>query len=431
MAVSNGSTKVDEEFAQLILSPRAYAEQTVLYESFRWLRANNPVGRVEVDGYDPFWAVTKHKDILEISRQNDLFHSGDNGTVFRPRAAEDLVRSMRDGSPNLFRTLVHMDAPDHLKYRRITLDWFAPQKLQSLEARIRVIAREAVERMASHGSECDFARDVALLYPLRVVMEILGIPEQDEPLMLKLTQEIFGSEDEDLRRDARSAGDPATQVGQLLDVVADFETYFARLTEARRKDPRDDVASIIAHAKIDGAAMGHTEAMSYYVIIATAGHDTTSSSTSGAIWALCEHPGEFRKVKADRSLIPRLIEEAVRYTTPVRHFMRSATADTQIRGRTIAKGDRLMLCYPSGNRDEEAFQDPDLFRVDRDATRHVAFGYGGHVCLGQHLARLEMRIFFEELLERLESIELAGTPRRSASTFVGGPKTVPIRFKIN
>jgi cytochrome P450 len=249
--------------------------------------------------------------------------------------------------------------------------------------------------------------------------------------MLKLTQEIFGSDDEDLRRDARSAGDPAAQVGQLLDVIADFETYFARLTEARRKDPRDDVASIIAHAKIDGAAMGHAEAMSYYVIIATAGHDTTSSSTSGAIWALCEHPGEFQKVKADRSLIPKLIEEAVRYTTPVRHFMRSATADTQIRGRTIAKGDRLMLCYPSGNRDEEAFQDPDLFRVDRDATRHVAFGYGGHICLGQHLVRLEMRIFFEELLERLESIELAGTPCRSASTFVGGPKTVPIRFKIN
>jgi cytochrome P450 len=338
MAVSNGSAKVDEEFARLILSPRAYAEQTVLYESFRWLRANNPIGRVEVDGYDPFWAVTKHKDILEISRQNELFHSGDNGTVLRPRAAEDLVRPMRGGSPNLFRTLVHMDAPDHLKYRRITLDWFAPQKLQSLEARIRVIAREAVERMASHGSECDFARDVALLYPLRVVMEILGVPEQDEPLMLKLTQEIFGADDEDLRRDARSAGDPATQVGQLLDVVADFEAYFARLTEARRADPRDDVASIIAHARIDGAAMGHAEAMSYYVVIATAGHDTTSSSTSGAIWALCEHPGEFRKVKADRSLIPRLIEEAVRYTTPVRHFMRSATADTQISGADDRQG---------------------------------------------------------------------------------------------
>jgi cytochrome P450 len=351
--------------------------------------------------------------------------------VLRPRAAEDMVRSMRNGDANLLPMMVNMDAPDHLKYRRITQGWFVPQKLQSLEARIRVIAREAVERMASHGSECDFARDVGLLYPLRVVMEILGVPEQDEQLMLKLTQEIFGQDDEDLRRDARSADDPVARLDQLMEVIADFETYFARLTEARRADPRDDVASIIAHAKIDGAPIGHSEAMSYYVLIATAGHDTTSSSTSGAIWALCEHPEEFRKVKADRSLIPKLVEEAVRYTSPVQHFMRSATADTEIRGRTIAKGDRLMLCYPSGNRDEEVFHDPDQFRVDRDATRHVTFGYGAHVCLGQHLARLEMRIFFEELLERLESIELAGTPRRSASTFVGGPKTVPIRFKMN
>jgi cytochrome P450 len=431
MAVSNGSTKVDQELARLIVSPRAYAEQTVLYQAFRWLRENNPLGRVEVDGYDPFWAVTKHKDILEISRQNDSFHNGDNGTVLRPRAAEDMVRSMRGGAPNLLRMMINMDAPDHLKYRHITQGWFTPQKLQSLETRIRVIAREAVDRLASHGRECDFARDVALLYPLRVVMEILGVPEQDEPRMLKLTQEIFGSDDEDLRRDARAAGDPAAQLGQLLEVVADFEAYFAGLTEARRAEPRDDIASIIAHAEIDGTPMGYSEAMSYYVIIATAGHDTTSSSTSGAIWALCEHPGEFRQVKADRSLIPKLVEEAVRYTTPVQHFMRSATVDTQIRGRTIAKGDRLMLCYPSGNRDEEVFDEPDRFRLDRDATRHVAFGHGAHVCLGQHLVRLEMRIFFEELLERLESIELAGVPRRSASTFVGGPKTVPIRFKIS
>jgi cytochrome P450 len=431
MDVSNGSAKVDEELARLIVSPRAYAEQTTLYQGFRWLRANNPIGRVEVDGYDPFWAVTKHQDILEISRQNDLFHNGDNATVLRPRAAEDMVRSMRGGNPNMFRMMINMDAPDHMKYRRITQGWLMPQKLQSLENRIRAIAREAVDRMASYGNECDFARDVALHYPLRVVMEIVGVPAQDEPRMLKLTQEIFGANDEDLRRDARATDDPAALLGQLMDVIADFEAYFAGLTEARRADPRDDIASIIAHAKIDGAAMGHSEAMSYYILMATAGHDTTSSSTSGAIWSLCEHPSEFRKVKADRSLIPKLVEEAVRYTSPVRHFMRSATADTQIRGQTIAKGDRLMLCYPSGNRDEEVFDDPDRFRVDRDATRHVAFGYGGHVCLGQHLARLEMRMFFEELLERLESIELAGEPRRSASTFVGGPKTVPIRFKMS
>jgi cytochrome P450 len=431
MNASNETATVNEQLARLILSPRAYAEQTALWEGFRWLRANNSIGRIEVDGYDPFWAVTKHSDILEVSRQNDLFHNGDNSTVLRPRAAEDLVRSVRGGSPHLFRMMVNMDAPDHMKYRRITQGWLMPQKLKSLEGRIRVIARDAVNRMAAHGHECDFARDVALYYPLRVIMEILGVPREDEPLMLKLTQELFGSTDEDLGRDARATGDPVAQINSLLDVAADFEVYFTRLTAARRADPRDDIATIIANAEIDGAPMGHLEAMSYYILIATAGHDTTSSSTSGAIWALCEHPSEFRKVKADRSLVPNLVEEAVRYTTPAAHFMRTATADTQMRGRTIAKGDRLMLCYLSGNRDEEVFHEPDLFRVDRDATRQVTFGYGAHVCLGQHLARLEMRIFFEELLERLDSIELAGTPGRSASIFVSGPKTVPVRFRLN
>jgi cytochrome P450 len=318
-----------------------------------------------------------------------------------------------------------------MKYRRITQGWLMPQKLKSLEDRIRVLAREAVDGMAAHGGECDFARDVALHYPLRVIMELLGVPRQDEPLMLKLTQETFGSDDEELSRDGCATAGPIARMNSLLEVAADFEDYFAGLTAARRADPRDDLATVIARAEIDGVPIDDMEATSYYILIATAGHHTTSSSTSGAIWALCEHPEEFRKIKADRSLVPKLIEEAVRYTAPAGHFMRTATADTQLRGRPIAKGDRLMLCYPSGNRDEQVFDEPDLFRVDRDGTRHVGFGHGVHVCLGQHLARLEMRIFFEELLERLESIELAGEPRRSASIFVSGPKTVPVRFKLS
>jgi len=423
--------EVPARLAELIVSPKAYAEQTELHAGFGWLRANNPLGRVEIEGFDPFWAVTKHSDILEISRQNDLFHNGDRSTTLVTRVADQKVRALTGGSPHLIRTVVHMDAPDHLKYRRITQAWFMAQRVKSLEDRIRAIARGFVERMAARGRECDFVRDVALHYPLHVVMEILGVPEQDEPRMLKLTQELFGSQDEDLGRDVAATDDPAAHIKQLFEVFADFQAYFARLTEARRMTPRDDAASVIANALIDGNPISHFEAMSYYVIIATAGHDTTSSSTSGAVWALCENPDEFRKVKADPGLIPKLVEEAVRWTTPVQHFMRTATANTELRGRRIAKGDWLMLCYPSGNRDEDAFEQPDRFRADRDASRSVAFGYGAHVCLGQHLARLEMRIFFEELMTRLESVELAGTPRRSASIFVGGPKSLPIRFVMN
>ena len=167
------------------------------------------------------------------------------------------------------------------------------------------------------------------------------------------------------------------------------------------------------------------------MILATAGHDTVASSTSGAIWALCENPDEFRKVKNDPGLIPNLVGEAARWTTPVQHFMRTATASTELRGRRIAKGDWLMLCYLSGNRDEEAFEYPDRFSVDRNLQPNVAFGYGAHACLGQHLARLEMCIFFEELFARLVQIEIAGEPRRSASIFVGGPMTLPVRSRIN
>jgi cytochrome P450 len=431
MNTATESIRVNDEIAQLILSPRAYAEQTALFQGLRWLRAHNPVGRVEVEGYDPFWATTKHADIVEISRQNDLFHNGDEGTILRPRATEDLVRSIQNGSPHLLRSMITMDAPEHPKYRRAIQAWFMPQKLQSIETRIRRLAREAVDHMATFGGECDFCRDIAFHYPLRVVMEILGIPAEDESLMLRFTKELLGRDDEDLRRDARSEGTPEDRLNQRLDVIADLENYFARITEARRTEPRDDLATVIANVEIDGAPVGRSVVMNYFILMINAGHETTSSSISGAIWALCECPDEFHKVKADRSLVPNLVEEAVRYTSPVGHFMRSATAETSLSGRTIAKGDRLMLCYPSGNRDEEVFDEPDQFRVDRDSTLHRTFGNGAHVCLGQHLARLEIRIFFEELLPRLEHVELAGPPRRSASTLVSGPKTVPIRFRMD
>jgi len=429
--MANESNRVSAELGRLLLSPRAYAEQTELLQSYRWLRANNPIGRVEVDGYDPFWAVTKHVDIVEISRQNDRFHNGDKGLILKPRSIEQAVLKVKNGRPNVFHSMVTMDAPDHSKYRRITQAWLMPQKLHALEARIRAIARASVEHMASHDGKCDFVGDVALHYPLRVVMEILGVPAEDEALMLKLTQENFGAEDETLRRDARSAGSPEERLSQQLEVRADIEAYFSKLTDTRRQNPRDDIATVIATAEIDCAPINHAAATDYSVLMMLAGHETTSSSTAGAIWALCERPDEFRKVKADRSLISNLVEEAVRYTSPVGHFMRSATAETQLRGRTIAKGDRLMLCYPSGNRDEEVFDEPDEFRVERDPTKHRAFGNGAHVCLGQHLARMEMRIFFEELMERLESIELAGQPRRSASAHIGGPKSVPVQFRMN
>ena len=421
--------EIPQEIASTLVDPKSYASDTI-HKSYAWLRANNPLGRAKLEGYDPFWVVTKHADILDVSRQNALFHSGDRQTTLSTQEGDKQVRKMTGGSPHLVRSLVQMDAPDHPKYRALTQSWFLPHNIRSLEERIRRIARASVENMLEKGGECEFVADVALHFPLHVIMEILGVPAEDEPRMLMLTQELFGSTDPELGLQAETQ-DPAKAIELVQAVLMDFYNYFAKITAARRAEPRDDLASVIANSTIDGQPISEFEALSYYVIVATAGHDTTSSSTAGAMWALAERPAEFDKVRANPALIPGLVEEAVRWTTPVKHFMRSATADTELRGRRIAKDDWLMLCYASGNRDEDVFEDPFAFRVDRSPNRLVSFGYGAHLCLGQHLAKMEMRILFEEMLPHLKSLELAGEPKMSEAVFVNGPKKLPIRFAMN
>lgn len=423
MAVTD--TAIPNEIAKTLVNAEDYATGDV-HRSYDWLRANQPLGRAALDGFEPFWVVTKHADIMEISRQNALFHNAGRPTVLTPKAIEDQVRKLTGGSAQMGRTLVEMDAPEHLKYRALTQAWFMPQSIKSLEARIREIARASIERMLLTGGTCDFAEEVSLHFPLHVIMEILGVPESDEPLMLKLTQEHFGSEDPDFGR--KRAQTPEAMLEAAQGVVRDFYEYFGRISEDRRRTPRNDLASVIANAKIGGEPISELDALSYYLIAATAGHDTTSSTVAGAMWALAAHPDEFSAVKADPSLIPSLVDEAIRWTTPVKHFMRTAVEDYEIRGQTIRKNDWLMLCYASGNRDEEVFEEPHTFRTTRKPNRHIAFGYGAHVCLGQHLAKMEIRIFFEELLPLIQHVSLAGQPKNSHSVFVSGPKSVPLTF---
>ncbi|MES2034286.1 MAG: cytochrome P450 [Pseudomonadota bacterium] len=422
--------RIPDDIAAKAIDPRSYGDDSV-HEAFRWLRNNQPLGKAELEGIYPFWLVTKHADILEVSRQNDLFHSGDMPSTFTTIEGDAAVRAMTGGSPHLVRTLVQMDAPDHPKYRIMTQSWFLPQNIRKLEDRIRQIAKEHVDRMEALGGECDFVNEIALYYPLRVIMEILGVPAEDEPRMLKLTQELFGAQDPELNRQRSEQMSAADGMAAMQAVIADFFMYFKAITDDRKANPRDDVASVIANGKLDGEPINDFEAMSYYVIVATAGHDTTSSSTAGAVWGLCANPDQFAKVKADLSLIPGMVDESIRWMTPVKHFMRSATADTELGGKKIAKGDWLWLAYPSGNRDEEVFDEPDAFRVDRKPNKHLAFGYGAHLCLGQHLAKMEMRILFEELLPRLKTLEFAGEPKLSQGSFVSGPKTLPIRYSFN
>jgi hypothetical protein len=422
--------RIPQDKADLLGTPAAYADGRI-HETYRWLRANEPFGIAKLEGVDPFWVVTRHADILEISRQNDLFRNGDRNPVITSQEADRKVREMMGGSPHLLRTLIHMDAPDHLKYRALTQAWFMPQNLRLMEERIRVIARAAVDKMAATGGRCDFVHDVALHFPLHVIMSILGVPEADEPRMLQLTQEIFGAGDPELSRNKAAAKPPQERPEVDFSMITDFFNYFRALSAEKRAHPTDDLGSVIANSQIDGQPLSDLEAMSYYIIIATAGHDTTSSSTAGALWALAENPAELAKVKADPSLIPSLVDESIRWTTPVKTFMRTAAEDVEFAGRDVKKGDWLMLCYASGNRDEAVFDEPFAFRVDRKPNRHLAFGYGAHLCLGQHLAKMEMRILWEEMLPRLDELALDGTPALSEAVFVNGPKRLPVRFAMS
>jgi cytochrome P450 len=416
---------VSPEISRTVVDPKAYADGRI-DQAFATLRKEAPIALIQAEGYLPFWAVTRHADILEVERRTEEFHNGDRPTLTTVEAQK---RAAESGFA-MPRTLIQMDGPEHLAYRRLTQAWFMPANLRNLEPRIRELARGYIGKMAALGGECDFARDVALFYPLRVIMEILGVPEPDEPLMLKLTQEMFGADDEEMNRAGASVDKLAASEG-LRAAVMDFVRYFNEMIEDRKANPRDDLASVVANGEIDGKPLGFMEVLGYYLITATAGHDTTSNTTATSMWILAERPDLLRELKADPSLIPAFIEDSVRWATSVKHFMRTATRDTEVAGQKIAKGDWLMLCYHSGNRDETAFERPFEFDIRRGQNKHVAFGHGPHVCLGQHLGRMEMRIFWEELLPRLESVELAGKPANSNAVFVSGPKHVPIRYKMN
>ena len=403
-----------------LTDPEAYADEARLHEALGLLRREDPVHWVEAPGFDPFWAITRHTDIMEIERNHTLFHNAP-----RPLLATsemDAVARQREADGIGLRTLIHMDDPQHRVVRAIGADWFRPRAMRAMEERIAELARQYVERMADYGGECDFATDVAVHYPLYVILSLLGLPESDFPRLLKLTQELFGGADEELRRGETPE--------ELITTLLDFFAYFQDITTARRATPTEDLASAIANARVDGEFLSDIDIASYYVIIATAGHDTTSSTISGGLHALIEHPGELASLRDDPALLPTAADEMIRWVTPVKEFMRTATADAEVGGITIKEGEAVLLSYPSGNRDEEVFTDPFRFDAGRDPNKHLAFGFGVHYCLGAALARIETRALFAELLPRLESIELAGRPEWTATTFVGGLKHLPIRYSL-
>jgi cytochrome P450 len=403
----------------LFTNPHRYGDLAAWRREAVELHAGGPIHHIEQPGYLPFWAVIGHDAIMEVERR-----PADFANAPLPVLGSDQQLAFRAAEGAQIRTLIHMDEPDHAKYRSLTADWFKPASMRRMTERLDELSRQAVERLEVLDGEADFYRDVALLYPLQVILSILGLPEADYPRMLRLTQELFGAEDPDLQR-----ADLTPE--QQVEVILDFYRYFTELTADRQTKPTDDLATLIANGTIDDAPMPDLEKMGYYVIIATAGHDTTAAAMAGGLRALAERPDQLQMLQEDPELTANAVEEMIRWTAPVRHFMRTAKVDAEIGGVNIKAGDWLYLSYLAGNLDPAVFDDPLTFDVKRpNAAKHIAFGYGIHFCLGAQLARMELRSLFGHLIPRLQSLELAGEPQTAKTTFVGGHKTVPIRYTL-
>jgi cytochrome P450 len=402
--------------AKVFVTPDAYADEEYFHRACAVLRRESPIRFVETEGFPSFYALTRHADVFEAERNSGVFHNAPRPVLI------ELERERIMKQAGELCTLIHMDDPDHRAYRALTADWFQPRSLARLESRLTELARRAVDRMEEQGGTCDFAQDIAAPMPLHVILSILGLPESDYPRMLELTRQLFGGEDPEYSR--------GSSFEEFMAVMYDFFTYFATLTDERRAHPTDDLASVIANATIDGEPIGPFQLISYFVIIATAGHDTTSFSMSSGLQALIDNPDQLARLQADPGLIPTAVDEMIRWASPVRHFMRTLTEPYVLSGHQFAEGDQVLLSYWSANRDEDVFADPFRFDVGRSPNKHLAFGFGAHYCLGAALAKMELRALFSELIPRLRSIELAGKPELTLSTFVGGLKHLPIRYEL-
>lgn len=406
------------DHGEIFISPQAYADPDTWHRKAAELRANAPVFRVDRPGFRPFFAITRHADVMAIERRSDVFVNGLTSVL-----QENSVLDAQDTLGPAVKSLINMDGTEHRDHRATTSDWFTPSKVKRLTDQVELLATNAVTKMIGTGGDCDFVRDLALEYPLRVIMTILGVPEDDEPLMLRLTQEMFGSRDPEFSRGA--------DVADSVAVVKDFMRYFWRIVDHRRSEPTGDLSSVISNATIHGEAMGRLETMSYFILVATAGHDTTSNAIAGGLDALLDHPQQMDALREDPARLGLAVDEIIRWTSPVKHFMRTATADIEINGHQFHEGDWVLLSYASANRDERVFDDPMRFDVGRhNANAHLAFGFGAHFCLGAHLSRLEIRALFDQLLTRVPHIERAGPTEYTQTTFVGGPKRLPIHFSI-
>jgi cytochrome P450 len=401
-----------------LVHPDDYAERGYPHPIWTRLRREDPVHWWDRTEGVPFWAITKHADITEISKQPDKFLNGPRLVIqHHPEEPND------DFPP----TLIQMDNPRHTTYRQLVSKRFTPRYLRRIHGDVEQIGREIVDGLLEEGreGECDFVQKISAPLPIAVIAWLLGLPKSDWNMLFDWTNRIIGAGDPEYLEEGKTSREMARST--MIEVF----TYFTKLVEEKKKNPADDLVTHFTRVEVDGEKLPFMDVLAWCLIIVVAGNETTRNGTTGGMLALIEHQHELRKLQRDMALLPSAIEEIVRWTSPIIHFGRTADCDYELRGRKIRKGDALALFYPSANRDEEIFADPFEFRIDRSPNRHLGFGVGEHFCLGSHLARLELAVAYKHLLPRIEEIELAGPPERLHSALVGGVKHLPIRYRLS
>lgn len=390
-----------------VVDPDVYRAGGIPHGRFRWLRAHAPVYRHT--GEPAFWAVTRHADVVHVSRHPELFSVHRRGAMFLEYGDEELAlqRSM----------MMNMDPPQHTRTRSFVNRCFTPRVIDRLAERLRRRCRELVDQAGEQG-EGDFVAQIAAPFPARVLCELMGVPETDQERICHWSDRLTGFDD---------AG---ASVQDAQTAAAEMYAYLDGLLAQRRADPRDDLVSRLLVPDEEGNSLTAEECTLLLLQIAVAGNETTRNAAAGGMLALLAHPGQQGRLREDRGLLPAAVEEIIRWTSPLNLFRRTATRDTELGGQQIEEGDKVVVFYSSANFDEEVFDHPEVFDVGRRVNPHVGFGGGGaHFCLGSHLARLELMVLFATILDRLPGLALAGEVTRVRSNFVNGIKTMPVTYR--
>jgi cholest-4-en-3-one 26-monooxygenase len=393
-----------------LVDAKRYGERGYPHDVWTRLRAEAPVARMEPPGWEPFWAITKHADIQRIAKDPVRFSSV-GGITLRPAGAS---------LPPPMDLLVLLDPPKHAPMRRIANPNFTPRGVRARRDDIDAIAVEILDS-ALQRNELDFVERIAAPFPLAVVATVLGAPRSHVADLFRWTNEIIGKDDPEYRRDGETPGQT------IKRARGELHGYLLSLIEARRAEPQDDLISLLLSADLGGQPLTGSQLLAYAELLVEAGNETTRNAISGGLLALAERPDEWEKLRANRELLPDAVEEILRWVSPISHFTRLATEDTEVHGVTIPAGEQVALYFASANRDEDVFDDPFEFRVDRRPNQHLAFGFGEHFCMGAHLARVEIELVYTHLLDRVQSFEVAGKVERLSSITNGSLKRLPIR----